>query len=292
MPAALLDFDLQKYDLVISSEAGPAKGIVARPDAKHICYCHSPMRYIWDQYFEYQKKAGIFTRIFMRLLTPRLRLWDVTSANLVDTFIANSTYSAARIKRYYRRDAEVIFAPADIETYLDVPRNVRDYYLYFGQLAENKRPDIAIDACIQLDKKLMVAGGGNIRYYQKKYIKNKNIQFLGYIPDEQIKTLYSEARALLFPGIEDMGIVPIEANAAGCPVIAYRAGGVLDTIKENRTGIFFDEQTPASLAAAITHFETVEHQFTSRFFFTAHVRQFSKETFKRRIKETIPALSS
>jgi glycosyltransferase involved in cell wall biosynthesis len=283
MPSALLDFDLSAYDLVISSEAGPAKGVVPAPDARHICYCHSPMRYIWDQYFEYHKNAGLATRLFMRLFTPRLRVWDVTSAQLVDTFVANSSYVAQRIKRYYRRDAVVIFAPVKIEAFIDIPRNIEDFYLYFGQLADNKRVDIAIEACIALGRKLIVAGGGAVKHYQKKYKKHGNIQFLGRIDDEQIKKLYSGARALLFPGVEDMGIIPIEANAAGCPVIAYRKGGVLDTIKENKTGIFFDEQTADSLADAIIRFENIRGQFDDRTVFTGHVRQFSKEIFQERI---------
>jgi glycosyltransferase involved in cell wall biosynthesis len=287
MPSALLDFDLSAYDLVISSEAGPAKGVVPAPDARHICYCHSPMRYIWDQYFEYHRNAGFATRLFMRLFTPGLRVWDVTSAQLVDTFVANSSYVAQRIKRYYRRDAVVIFAPAKIESYLDVPRNREDFYLYFGQLADNKRVDIAIEACIALGRKLIVAGGGAVRHYQKKYKKHSTIQFLGRIDDEQIKELYSGARALLFPGVEDMGLVPIEANAAGCPVIACRKGGVLDTIKENETGIFFDTQDTPSLAAAILRFEGMETQFADRLVFSEHVRQFSGDMFKQRIKQLL-----
>jgi glycosyltransferase involved in cell wall biosynthesis len=245
------------------------------------------MRYIWDQYFEYRKNAGFATRLFMRLFTPGLRVWDVTSAQLVDTFLANSSFSARRIKRYYRRDAEVVFGPANIEAYLDVPRNKEDFYLYFGQLADNKRVDIAIEACIALGRKLVVAGGGAVQRYQKKYKHHGNIQFLGRIDDESIKKLYSGARALLFPGVEDMGLVPIEANAAGCPVIAYRKGGVLDTIKENETGIFFDTQDTPSLVRAILQFEGMENQFADRLVFSEHVRQFSGNMFKQRIKKIL-----
>jgi glycosyltransferase involved in cell wall biosynthesis len=287
MPGALLDFDLSAYDLVISSEAGPAKGVVVNPDARHICYCHSPMRYIWDQYFAYGADASFLTRAFLRLFTPRLRVWDVTSSNLVDLFLTNSTYCASRIKRFYRRDASVVFGPVDIDRYTSSPRDVQDFYLYFGQLVSNKRPDVAIEACVMLGKKLVVAGGGNVDFYKKKYKKHKNIQFLGRVEDSAIKKLYSEARALLFPGVEDMGVIPVEAAAAGCPVIAYRKGGVMDTVKENRTGVFFDEQTPASLSKAVLHFETIEGQFSNRFFFNAHVRQFSREMFKQRVKKAL-----
>jgi glycosyltransferase involved in cell wall biosynthesis len=282
MPGALLEFDLQDYDLVISSEAGPAKGVVASPDAFHVCYCHSPMRYLWDLYHEYFNGASIFFRIFMKLLIPSLRVWDVTSANLVDRFITNSTYTAKRIKRYYNRDAEVVFGPADVERYLEIERDVKDYYLVLGQITENKRVDIAVDACRSLGRRLIVAGGGVAGRLRKQAVGG-DVTFTGRVSDGEAGRLLSEARALLFPGIEDMGLVPIEAAAAGCPVIAYRKGGVLDTVKENVTGIFFDLQTASSLSSAIQHFETIETGFSNREVFTAHVQQFSKAAFKERV---------
>jgi glycosyltransferase involved in cell wall biosynthesis len=285
MPNALLEFDLQGYDLVISSEAGPAKGVVANPDAYHFCYCHSPARYFWDMYHEYGQRASCFSRIFMRILTPSLRVWDVTSANLVDRFIANSHYVARRIKRYYNRDALVVYPPAEIEKYLEVERRPSDFYLFCGQLVGYKRADLAIAACIKAGRKLVVAGGGARRRDMARYATTGLVTFLGRVSDERLQALYAEARALLFPGIEDLGLVPVEANAAGCPVIAYRKGGALDTVKENVTGIFFDEQTADSLAAAITRFEDMESRFGNRSAFTEHVRQFSKETFCERITE-------
>lgn len=280
MPRALLEFDLRDYELVISSEAGPAKGVVASPDAFHACYCHSPMRYLWDMYHVYYDGASFIFRLFMRLLVPSLRVWDVTSANLVDRFIANSTYTAKRIKRYYNRDADIVFAPADVEKYLEIERDTKDYYLIFGQIAENKRVDIAVDACLALGRRLVVAGGGGTKRLRRRAAGRAGITFAGRVSDGEAARLLSEARALLFPGIEDMGLVPIEAAAAGCPVIAYRKGGVLDTVKENVTGIFFDEQTAASLSAAIQHFETVEADFSNREAFTGHVTRFSKAAFK------------
>ncbi|MDR0402599.1 MAG: glycosyltransferase [Treponema sp.] len=285
MPGALNDFDLQNYDLVISSEAGPAKGVTPNVDAYHICYCHSPMRYLWDMYHEYFKDSGFITRFFMKRMIPRLRLWDVSSANLVDRFITNSHYVAKRIRRYYNRDAEVVYGPADIEKFLPLERKPEDFYLFFGQLVGYKRADIAIEACVQSGRKLVVAGAGKkeIRRYEKSGL----VRFLGRVKDEEKEDLFSRARALLFPGIEDLGLVPIEANAAGCPVIAYRKGGVLDTVKENVTGLFFDEQNPASLAKAIERFETMEDAFGNREAFTAHVKQFSREAFKERISRII-----
>ncbi|GHU94837.1 glycosyl transferase [Spirochaetia bacterium] len=287
MPNALKEFNLQGYDLIISSEAGPAKGVVPNPDAYHICYCHSPMRYLWDMYHEYFRKSGFITRFFMKKLIPSLRIWDVTSANLVDRFITNSSYVAKRIKRYYNRDAEVVYGPAAIEKYLPLERKPGDFYLFFGQLAGYKRADIAIEACIASGKRLVVAGAGAKKKDIRRYKKTGLITFSGRISDEEVCLLLSKAKALLFPGIEDLGLIPIEANAAGCPVIAYRKGGVLDTVQENVTGIFFDEQTPAALIQAMDRFETMEAQFSDRIPFTRHVQQFSKAAFGDRITRII-----
>jgi glycosyltransferase involved in cell wall biosynthesis len=282
MPRALLEFDLQSYDLVISSEAGPAKGVVVNPDAFHLCYCHSPMRYVWDLYHEYYNGAPLLFRVFMKLLVPSLRVWDVMSANLVDHFIVNSAYTAKRIARYYNRDADVVFGPADVERFAGTGRDVRDFYLVLGQIAENKRVDIAVDACLALGRKLVVSGGGKTGRLRKR-AAGGGVTFTGRVSDDEAARLLSQARALLFPGVEDMGLVPVEAAAAGCPVIAYRRGGSLETVKEGVTGIFFDEQTPESLAAAIRRFEEIEGDFSDREAFTAHALRFSKEAFKERV---------
>ena len=289
MPAALMDFNLQQYDLVISSEAGPAKGVVPNPNAYHLCYCHSPMRYLWDMYHEYFRGANSFVRFFMQRLVLYLRVWDVTSANLVDRFITNSHYVAKRILRIYNRDAEVVYGPVHIEKYLAVTRKAKDYYLFFGQLTGYKRADIAIEACITSGRKIIVAGAGAKKKEIKKYQKSAMVRFTGRVSDEEAVSLLSGARALLYPGIEDLGLVPIEANAAGCPVIAFRDGGVLDTIKENVTGVFFDEQNTASLVKALDQFEAAESggAFSDRSVFTDHVRQFSSDAFKERVSRII-----
>jgi glycosyltransferase involved in cell wall biosynthesis len=287
MPHALMEFDLQKYDLVISSEAGPAKGVVPRPEAYHLCYCHSPMRYLWDMYHEYSRKSGPLVRFFMKRLIPSLRVWDVYSANLVDRFVTNSSYVAKRIKRCYNRDAEVVFGPADIERYLAVPRKPEDFYLFFGQIVPYKRVDIALEACINSGRKLVIAGSGIRKRDIRRYEKSGLVTFTGRLEDREIPDYFSRARALLFPGIEDLGLIPIEANAAGCPVIAFRRGGALDTVKENVTGLFFDEQTPASLTAALDQFEAREAQFSGRRQFTDQVTQFSREEFIKRIQRIV-----
>jgi glycosyltransferase involved in cell wall biosynthesis len=287
MPAALMDFNLQQYDLVISSEAGPAKGVVPNPNAYHVCYCHSPMRYLWDMYHEYFRDANPLVRFFMKRLIPSLRVWDITSANLVDRFITNSQYVAKRIQRIYNRNAEVVYGPAAIEKFLDVERKPSDYYLFFGQLTGYKRADLAIEACVRSGRKLVVAGGGVRKKDAQKYKKSGLVRFAGRISDPEIAALFAGAKALLFPGIEDLGLVPIEANAAGCPVIAFREGGALDTVKENVTGVFFDEQTPEALIAAMDRFEKNEALFTNREIFSVHVSQFSKAAFIERIQKII-----
>ena len=288
MPRALLDFNLQSYNLVISSEAGPAKGVVPNPNAFHLCYCHSPMRYLWDMYHEYLGSSNLLVKFFMKRLIPSLRVWDISSANLVDRFVTNSNYVAKRIQRIYNRSAEVVFGPASIERFASVERKPEDFYLFFGEVVGYKRADIAIDACLKSNRKLIVAGAG-AKKLERKYRNSSLVSFKGRITDEELRELYAAARALLFPGIEDLGLVPIEANAAGCPVIAFRDGGALDTVKEDVTGIFFNEQTPSSLIKAIGRFEAMEAEgtFKNREAFTDHVQQFSPEAFKERIKKII-----
>ncbi|MCL2186308.1 MAG: glycosyltransferase [Treponema sp.] len=286
MPNALLNFNMQKYDLIISSEAGPVKGIVPNPNAYHLCYCHSPMRYLWDMYHEYFREKNSIIRFFMKKMIPSLRIWDITSSNLVDRFITNSQYVAKRIRRYYNREAEVVFGPVLIEKYQKVIRHPLDYYLFFGQVTGYKRADIAIDACVKSGRKLIIAGGGIKKKDIRKYKNNSLITFKGRVSDEEAALLFAGARALLYPGIEDLGLVPIEANAAGCPVIAYRDGGVTETVKENVTGIFFDEQTPESLIKALDYFEK-DIKFHNRGAFNEHVQQFSKTAFIERVQRII-----
>jgi glycosyltransferase involved in cell wall biosynthesis len=194
---------------------------------------------------------------------------------------------AKRIKRYYNRDAEVVYGPASVEKFLPIERKPEDFYLFFGQLTGYKRADIAIDACIASGRKLIVAGSGAGKKERSRYVKSALVIFRGRISDEELKSLLARAKALIFPGIEDLGLVPIEANAAGCPVIAYRDGGVLDTVKEGVTGIFFDEQTPESLIKALDRFEAMVEIFNNRDAFTQQVRQFSREAFKERVRRII-----
>ena len=282
MPKALMELDLTGYDLIISSESGPAKGVCPAPDAFHICYCHTPMRYLWDMYHEYFKKSNPLVKFFMKKMIPGLRLWDISSSNLVDYFVANSHYVASRINRYYKRNAEVVYPPCAIEKYIDNPRNPEDFYLFFGQLVGYKRADLAIEACIKSGRKIVVIGDGKSKK-AAEYTKSGLVTFTGRVSDQAIADYLSKAKALLFPGIEDFGIIPVEANAAGCPVLAYKKGGALDSIKENVTGMFFDEQTTDSLIKCMDSFEKRQSDFNDRKAFTEHVQQFSENEFIKKI---------
>jgi len=277
MPLALQQLDLREYDLVISSESGPAKGVVVAPTALHICYCHSPMRYVWDMYPDYLASAGRFKRLLMPPLIHYLRMWDYFTAGGVDQFVANSNYVASRIQRYYRRSSEVIAPPVDTDNFK--PRDdVEDFYLLFGQLVSYKRPDLAVSAFNETGRKLIVIGEGELGASLKKQAKD-NIVFMGRQSSEVVREYLAKCKALIFPGLEDFGIVPVEAIASGRPVIAYGRGGALDTVIDGETGVFFYQQTTESLNDAIKRFEQDYKNFDPATI-TKHANKFSKDQFK------------
>jgi glycosyltransferase involved in cell wall biosynthesis len=245
------------------------------------------MRYLWDMYHEYFRGTNPLVRFFMKRLIPSLRLWDIISANLADRFVTNSHYVAKRIYRIYNREAEVVYGPAAIERFLSVERKQADYYLFFGQFTGYKRADIAVEACVKSGRKLVIAGAGAKKKNINRYKENGLITFKGRVSDDEAAVLFSGARALLYPGIEDLGLVPIEAQAAGCPVIAFREGGAVETVQENITGVFFDEQTPESLIKAMDRFEQIEVTFRERRLFNDHVQQFSKTAFIERMHRVL-----
>src|SRR5690348_16000868 len=284
-PYALEQFDLSGYDLVISSESGPAKGVLTSPRACHICYCLSPMRYVWDMYHEYRKQMNPLSRAAFSLAAHYARQWDVSTAARVDYFAAISDYVAARIRKYYRRESSVIYPPVDVAAgYL--ADATEDYYLAAGRLVPYKRVDLAIEACNRLGRRLRIVGAGP-EYTRLKRMAGPTIEFLGKLDDPSLRECYARSRALLFPAEEDFGIVPVEAQSFGRPVIAYGRGGALETVigiedgaeAHSATGIFFAEQTADSLAAAITRFEKVESSFKPEFI-RASAQRFSLERFK------------
>lgn len=280
MPRALEEIDLSAYDLVISSESGPAKGVIPRPDAFHMCYCHSPMRYIWDLYHQYQGSAGFLARQMFPGIAHRLRTWDVTSAARVDQFVANSSFVAKRIDKYYRREAEVIFPPVATDEFekgaVDTPD---DYYLAAGEFVGYKRFDIAVDAFTKLGKPLVVIGDGE----QAKDLRKragKNVKFLGRVPFSQLKEHFARCRALVFPGEEDFGMVPVEVMASGRPVIAYGRGGALDTVRHGETGALFHDQSVDGLIEAVERFESMRFDQAA---IQTHARSFGLGPFRQKV---------
>lgn len=284
MPLALEQLDLRDYDLVISSESGPAKGVITRFDALHICYCHTPMRYVWEMYHEYLSHAGRLTRLIMPPFIHYLKIWDYVSAGRVDHFVANSSFVASRIKKHYRRTAEVIHPPVATSDF-SVSQVHDDFYLVLGQLVRYKRVDIAVEAFNRLGRQLVVIGEGEA-LEEIKRAAGPHIQVLGRQSFPVIRDYLSRCRALIFPGIEDFGIVPVEAMACGKPVIAFKAGGALETVVDGITGLFFSEQTPDSLSAAVALFETRENDFIPEQI-ARHAQQFDRELFKQRISGMI-----
>jgi glycosyltransferase involved in cell wall biosynthesis len=258
MPMALEQIDLGAYDLVISSESGPAKGVIPTSPALHICYCHSPMRYIWNMYNRYYDSSRLVTRLMMPPMAHYLRTWDVATANRVDDFVANSTTVAHRIKSYYRRDAAVIHPPVDTTSFRPVPASeLGDYYLMAGELVSYKRPELAVEAFNKLKAKLVVIGGGEMLNHLRK-IAGPTVTILGSQPFDVLKHHYARCKALVFPGEEDFGIVPVEAMASGRPVIAFGRGGATETVINNKTGVFFGTQTAEELMDAVDRMERLD----------------------------------
>ncbi len=251
---AFEQFDLSDYDVVISINHACAKSVITRPKTMHVCICCSPMRYAWDMYHDYLResnKGRVFNTI-AALLMSTARTWDLRTSFGVDHFAAISRHVATRIRKYYRRDCAVIFPPVETERFAVSP-DLDDYFLMVGRFAPYKKVGMAIEAFNELGLPLLVIGEGE----QEKYLKSiarPNITFRAGQSDEQVAQAYSRCQAFIFPGEEDFGITPVEAQAAGRPVIAFRRGGTIDTVKEGVTGIFFDEQTPQALADAVRRY--------------------------------------
>ncbi|KQT60473.1 MULTISPECIES: glycosyltransferase [unclassified Aureimonas] len=284
MPFALEHLDLQDYDLVISSESGPAKGIITRPDALHICYCHSPMRYIWDQFHLYRQELGFAGRMMMTLAGPPLRAWDVTTSARVDAFVANSAHVGRRIRRFYNRDSSVIHPPVAVDDFVQ-GSGPGEFYLYAGQLTAYKRADIAVKACSESRRPLVVIGEGE-QTERLKAMAGPTVTFLGRQPFDVLKDHLSRCKALLFPGVEDFGILPVEAMASGRPVIAYAEGGVCETVTSPDVGLWFQEQTTESLLGALSDFESIEHRMDPATI-RRHAQSFSTDVFRRTMGDFI-----
>ena len=286
-PKAIEQLDLDNYDLVISSSSAEAKGVITKPETLHICYCHTPTRYYWSHYHYYLRhpEYGMLNPLvsfMMPKLIHNLRLWDRVAADRVDRFIANSHHVALRIRKYYEADAEVIYPPVDSERFSISPRP-EDYYLIVGRQTGYKRTDIAIEAFNQLGLPLKIIGSGPaLRQWILR--AGRNIKFLGQLSNEEVASYMSRCRALIFPQEEDAGIVPLEAMASGRPVIAYRAGGALETVVPNMTGIFFDHKSAPSLIEAIKKFKNIQWKPK---IIREHALKFDRKIFQRTLKNFI-----
>lgn len=284
MPMAFESLDLNDYDVILSSSTCCAKGIIAHPDAVHICYCATPMRYAWEKRQDYVIGMGKLKKKLISILLHYMRMWDVTSSARVDYFIANSTAVQKRIKKYYNRDS-VVINPAVRCGLFDISDKNEDYYFVVSRLVRYKRFDLAVQACKELHKKLIVIGDGpELENLKQIADGDENIKFLGAQPSDVVKKYMAEGKALLFPGEEDFGITPVEAMACGRPVIAYGKGGVLDSVIDGKTGVFFKEQTVEALKEAILKSEQMNFDKQE---IRQHTFQFDESEFKRKIQRFI-----
>ena len=288
-PFAIEQFDLRGYDVVISSSHCVAKGVLTKADQLHICYCHSPIRYCWDMYNEYLEESHLdkgFKSWLVRLMLHPIRQFDAIAGNRVDYYISNSDYVGQRIRKTYRRKATTIHPNIDISNF-ELCNDKQEYYLASSRLVAYKKIDTIIEAFNQMpDKKLVVIGGGpNLEAYRK--LAKDNVTVMGYQPFEVLKEKMQHAKAFVFAADEDFGMIPIEAQSCGTPVIAYGHGGSLETVNGGKTGLFFNEQTPEAIVEAVNKFEAMGAQP----FVPADCRQwaegFSEERFKREIKEFV-----
>lgn len=265
MPIALESFDLRGYDLVVSSESGPAKGVITSSNTRHVCYCHTPMRYLWDLYPAYRNEwtRSRLKRALMAPMANYLRLWDFASAARVDEFVANSENVRRRIWKTYRRESQVIWPPVAVDTFYSKP--AEDYYLIVSELVAYKRVDLAVRVCTAIGRKLRVVGDGP-EYKQLKRLAGGCVEFCGKASDAELRELYARSRAFLMPADEDFGMTAVEALASGKPVIALARGGALETVPESEPlgGLFFDEPTDEALRRAIKQWDPYEHDVDAR----------------------------
>lgn len=289
MPLALEALDLRDFDLVISCESGPAKGVIPRPDALHLCYCHSPMRYLWDLAPDYAGRLGPVGRLLWAPVAHYLRLWDTASAARLDAVAANSAFVAARVRRAWGRAARVIHPPVDVDFWAGEPRSPKEFYLLAGRLVAYKQPRLALEACRALGRPLVVAGDGPMLRDLRRDA-GRDVVFAGRVSDLELRRLLAQARALLFPGVEDFGMLPVEAMACGAPVVALGRGGALETVRDGHSGVLFSQPTPEAMAQAILRLEALQAAGAlGDAAVRAHARRFAPGVFTARMKDFITA---
>lgn len=286
-PFAVEHFDLSSYDLIFSSSSGYAKGVRRRRNAIHVCYCHTPMRWVW-RYDDYvaRERFGKVVRGALPFLLWGLRKWDLRASQQPNYYIANSRLVASRIRKIYGREAHVIPPPIDVNRF-HMSSEIDDYYLVLSRLMPYKRIDLAIEACKRMNRRLVVIGDGPDRARLEK-LADDRIEFLGRQSDAVVNYYAARCRALLFPGEEDFGMAPLEANAAGRPVIAYRGGGAVETVEEGKTGVFFDQPECRALSEAIEKFEGMSwDQYTLR----RHAEKFDRSVFTFRVLQFLGSVA-
>jgi len=291
MPLALEQFDLSGYDLVISSESGPAKGVLAPSSARHICYCHTPMRYLWDQYPAYLREwTPAWKRPLMAPVANYLRLWDFASAQRVDDFCANSANVARRIWRCYRREARVIHPPVAVKSFYWKP--AENYFLIVSELVPYKRIDVAVRLFARTGRRVRIVGSGP-EYRNLRRMARPNVEFCGRVGDAELRELYARSRAFLMPGEEDFGITAVEALASGKPVIALGRGGVLESVprRDPVGGVFYDAAGEEELAEAIARFEQMEPVIDAEAL-RQYAARFSEAEFRARMEEVLQGASA
>jgi glycosyltransferase involved in cell wall biosynthesis len=288
MTGAFRSFDLSGFDLVLSSSHACAKNVIVPPGVPHVCYCHTPMRYAWDPSFLEEEEVGRLTRLALPALLGRLRRQDLAGASGPSAFAANSNNVAQRIERCYGRQARVIHPPIDVDRFLDIQRRPGDYYLVLGRVVPYKRVDLAVAACARLGRPIKVAGDGRA-LSGARAAAGPDAEFLGRVPDAELPALLAGARALLFCAEEDFGIVPVEAQAAGIPVVAYGVGGARDSVLDGTTGVLFDEQTVASVSEGIARFERLHFEEAA---LRENARRFNPLRFQAEFADLIQCASS
>lgn len=284
MPLALEHLDLRGYDLVISSESGPAKGVIASPDALHVCYCHSPMRYLWDHFHDYHENTGAAARAAMPLMFHGLRQWDTASAARVDAIMANSSFIQRRIRKAWGRESSIVHPPVPVSEYAE-HHELGSNFLWVGQMTRYKRADLAVEAFNRLGLPLLMVGDGDLAQ-ELRQRAGPNITIKSKLAFAELKRAYATCRALIFTAEEDFGIVPVEANASGRPVIGFGRGGLVDTIIPEETGLFFGEQSVEALVEAVRSFEKWERHFNPQAARTNALR-FAPEKFDAGVRATI-----
>lgn len=285
MPLAIEQFDLSSYDLIISSSHAVAKGVITGPDQLHISYVHSPIRYAWDLQYQYLKESGLekgFKGWVVRYLLHRIRKWDVGTSNRVDYFIANSHFIQRRINKVYRRESSVIYPPVSVNEFKLNPEK-QNFFLAASRLVPYKRIDLIVKAFIDLPEKHLKVIGFGPEYKKLKKLADgcSNIEMMGYQSFDVLQENLQNAKAFIFAAEEDFGILPVEAQACGTPVIGYGKGGLLDTVLDGETGLFFYEQTTSSLVSSIEKFDTLKFDFKK---IRQHSLSFSNEVFKEDFK--------